>query len=252
MLDLPPDLRRLLPAARWEQVTVGESGAEVWRSTRHVVKVEARGLGALFAEKERLRWLAGRVPVPQVVGYEVTPQHAYLAMTRLEGIDLSHPDAVLHPERNADLMARALRELHALPVEDCPFNMSLAVRLREARALVAAGRVDETDFDDERQGGRAPDLLAELVRTRPAGEDLVVTHGDACCPNFIGVGEHLTGLIDLGRAGIADRHMDLALGHRSIIRNYGSEHAERFLDAYGRAFVDPQKLNYYRSLDELF
>lgn len=252
MLDLPPDLRRTLPAARWERVTVGESGAEVWRSTRHVVKVEARGLGTLFAEKERLRWLAGRVPVPQVVGYEATPEHAYLAMTRLEGIDLSHPDAALHPERCTDLMARALRELHALPVQDCPFNMSLAVRLREARSLVAAGRVDEADFDDERQGQSATDVLAELVHTRPAGEDLVVTHGDACCPNFIGGGEYLSGLIDLGRAGIADRHMDLALAHRSITRNYGAEHAERFLDLYGRALVDPQKLSYYRLLDELF
>ncbi len=251
--DLPPELRRMLPAARWEAVTVGESGAGVWRSTRFVLKVLARGHPeTLFAERERLRWFAGRLPVPDVVGYEVTSEHEFLAMTRVPGIDLSHPDAVLHAARNARLIAMALRELHALPLQDCPFDMTLPARLRQARELVERGLVDEQDFDDLHLGRRAEDLLAELVRTRPVREDLVVTHGDACCPNFIGQGEHLTALIDLGRAGIADRHMDLALAHRSIIRNYGEEHAEAFLTHYGLAFVDRAKLAYYRLLDELF
>ena len=251
--ELPLELRRALPAARWEQVTVGESGAGVWRSTRFVLKVLARGgPETLFAERERLRWFAGRIPVPAVAGYATDRHHEFLVVARLPGIDLSHPDAVLHAARNTRLMALALRELHALPLMECPFDMSLAARLRDARERVARGHVDETDFDDERLGQRATDVLTELVRTRPAREDLVVTHGDACCPNFIGQGEHLTGLIDLGRAGIADRHMDLALAHRSVARNYGPEHAEALLDHYGRALVDPQKLPYYRTLDELF
>ncbi|MEF2279971.1 APH(3') family aminoglycoside O-phosphotransferase [Deinococcus sp. YIM 134068] len=254
-LTLPDALRRVLPAARWEAVSGGESGAGVWRSQKYVVKVQARGsfpVSTLLQERERLRWLAGRVPVPAVVGYETTGEHEYLATTRLPGLPMSDPDALLHPERVVSLLARALRELHALPVRECPFNMTLPVVLRLAREQVLAGGVDEADFDDERRGWSAADVWNELVRTRPESEDLVVTHGDACLPNLIVNGEYVEGFIDVGRAGIADRHADLALTHRSLIRNLNEEYAERFLDTYGRAFVDERKLAYYRLLDELF
>ncbi|AIZ44391.1 amino acid ABC transporter ATP-binding protein [Deinococcus radiopugnans] len=255
-LILPPPLRRVLPAARWERVNVGESGAGVWRSQRFVVKVQARdGLqfpSTLQQERERLRWLAGRVPVPRVVGYELEAGLEYLALTRVPGLDASHPDVLFHPERLVNLLARALRELHALPLRECPFNMSLPVVLARARERVAAGVVDESDFDDERQGRTAVSVFNELARTRPAHEDLVVTHGDACLPNFIVNGEFIDGLIDVGRAGIADRHADLALTHRSLGRNLSPDSAEGFLDLYGREYVDPDRLAYYRLLDELF
>jgi len=252
---LPDALRRVLPAARWEAVTEGESGAGVWRSQKYVLKVQERGglpVSTLLQERERLRWLAGRVPVPRVVGYEVTATHEYLALTRLPGIPMSHPDALLHPERLVDLLARALRELHALPLRDCPFTMTLPVTLRLARERVEAGVVDEADFDDERRGWTAARVWNELVRTRPAQEDLVVTHGDPCLPNLILNGEYVEGFVDVGRAGLADRHADLALAWRSLTQELGQEHAERFLDLYGRALVDERKLAYFCLLDELF
>ena len=254
-LILPPALRRVLPAARWERVTDGESGAGVWRSTRFVVKVQPRTLypaSTLLQERERLRWFAGRLPVPQVVAYEDDGAQEYLAMTRLPGIPMSHPEAALHPERMVNLLARALRELHALPVRECPFNMSLGARLKLARERVAAGVVDESNFDEERQGHSAVSVFNRLARTRPAQEDLVVTHGDACLPNFIVQGEYVEGLIDLGRAGIADRHTDLALAWRSTHRNLGAAYADMLLGLYGRELVDMEKLEYYLLLDELF
>ena len=254
-LQLPDSLRRVLPAARWERVTLGESGAGVWRSTRFVVKVQPRAAfpaSTLLQERERLRFFAGRVPVPRVVGYEGNSEREVLAMTRVPGIPMSDPDAALHPERMVGLLARALRQLHALPVRECPFNMSLGVKLHLARERVAAGVVDEADFDDERQGQSAVQVFNALARRRPATEDLVVTHGDACLPNFIVGGEYVEGLIDLGRAGLADRHTDLALAWRSTRGNLGDMYAGMFLDLYGREFVDEEKLEYYQLLDELF
>lgn len=253
--DLPPSFRRVLPAARWERVTVGESGAGVWRSQRFVVKVQPRvglSVSSLLQERERLRWLAGRVPVPQVIAYEQDAGQEFLAMTRLPGIPMSDDDARLHPERMVSLLARALRELHALPIRDCPFRETLDVRLHAARENVVRGVVDADDFDEERLGRTPESVFNELVRTRPVHEDLVVTHGDACLPNFIVNGEFVEGLIDVGRAGIADRHMDLALAWRSTRSNLGPEHAERLLDEYGRALVDEVKIAYYLLLDELF
>lgn len=251
---VPAAFARVLPVARWEPVTLGESGAEVWRSKRHILKVQPRrhpAVTSLADERERLRWLSGRVPVPQVLGYHADETHEYLAMERVSGIPMSHPDATLHAERMAGLLARALRGLHSLPPRDCPFNMTLPVSLRLARERVEAGLVMESAFGPQHQGRSPTELLAHLVRERPRAEDIVVTHGDACLPNFIVQGEWVEGLIDVGRAGLADRHTDLALAARSIHRNLGAKWVDIFLDTYGRDWVDEGKLEYYAALDEL-
>lgn len=219
-----------------------------------MLKVAARqGLERpLHAELLRLRWLDGRLPVPEVLGYEVTPDAEYLAVTRLPGLPLHHPDALVHPLRVTELLARALRELHALPVRDCPFNASLSVTLRQAGERLEAGQIDESDFDDERRGWTAVQVMNGLLRARPLSEDIVLTHGDPCLPNLLLDGEYLSGFIDVGRLGLADRHADLALAHRSLKHNIGPEMAEHFLDVYGRSLVDPGKLEYYALLDEMF
>ncbi|WP_245895943.1 APH(3') family aminoglycoside O-phosphotransferase [Deinococcus irradiatisoli] len=255
-LNLPPELRRVLPAARWEDVS-GESGAQVWQSQKYIVKVHdlarvaAGQLESLRAEQLRWRWLAGRLPAARVVGYASDAHREYLATTRLPGLPMHHPDALLHARRNADLLARALRELHALPIRDCPFSMSLAVRLRQARERVLAGAVDPQEFSEARRHLTPEQLLGWLVRNRQ-NEDLAVTHGDACLPNVLVSGEYVEGFVDVGRLGLADRHTDLALACRSLRRNCGDEMAEQFLDTYGRERVDPAKLEYYQTLDELF
>lgn len=249
-LDLPAALKPLLPHARWERVGVGRSQASVYRSTRFFLKVQNKGpFNTLFGEKERLRWLAGRVPVPRVVAYHLEGGTEYLATERVRGLGMSAPEMKLHARRNAELLARALRELHALPIGDCPFDASLNARLREARERLRLNLVNETDFGPERTGA---DVFAGLVRTRPASEDVVVIHGDPCLPNVIVQGEFVSGLVDVGRAGIADRHADLALAARSLAYNYGPGLDDVFLDTYGRALVDGDKLAYYRMLDELF
>jgi len=251
---LPEGLRRVLPVARWERVADGRSGARVWRSSRFVLKVGGRETSErpLQAETLRLRWLKGRVPVPEVVGYEVTPQAEYLAMSRLPGVPLHHPDALVHPQRVTELLARALRELHALPVRDCPFTATLTATLRQARERLEAGRVDEADFDEARRGRPAADVWRELLHTRPAREDLVVAHGDPCLPNLLLDGEYLSGFVDVGRLGLADRHADLALAFRDLGSTLGPQMANHFLDIYGRGLVDEGKLAYYALLDELF
>jgi aminoglycoside phosphotransferase len=66
----------------------------------------------------------------------------------------------------------------------------------------------------------------------------------------------VTGMIDVHRLGVADRHLDLALVTRSISDTtlnpaYGSAAAEAVLAAYGRP-ADPWRIDFYRLLDEFF
>jgi aminoglycoside phosphotransferase len=82
---------------------------------------------------------------------------------------------------------------------------------------------------------------------------LVFTHGDYCLPNIMLKDGAVSGFLDLGRAGIADRYTDLALAARSIRHNMGDERlVNLFFHAYGLGEVDWRKVDYYILLDELF
>lgn len=244
-LELPEGLRRVLPAARWERIETNLSTLQVWNSQRYQVKV--RDLSdidgqSLQQERERLRWLVGRIPLPELVGHEVTDTHEYLATTRLRGISLDHPDALLHAERLINLLARALREIHALPIRECPFDLSLRRQLALARHGIQTQAI---------QLENAVALFNELARQRPSTEDVVVTHGQAVLSSFVIHGEWLEGVLNVGSLGIADRHVDLTCAYQSISKHLNKALAEQFLDAYGRELVQPEHLVYYEKLGKL-
>jgi kanamycin kinase/aminoglycoside 3'-phosphotransferase-3 len=83
-------------------------------------------------------------------------------------------------------------------------------------------------------------------------EDLVFSHGDYCLPNIFLEGGEITGFIDLGRAGIADKWQDIALAIRSLEYNLKSD---KYIDLFFRYLeIEPdyEKIKYYILLDELF
>ena len=122
----------------------------------------------------------------------------------------------------------------------------------ECEMRTESGLVNTADFDDERHGTTAAQVLVELKADPPSEEELVVTHGDYCMPNVLfGEDLTLTGFIDLGRAGVADWHSDVALATRSIERNLGKSFVEPFYKRYGKQ-PDVDRLGYYLMLDEFF
>jgi aminoglycoside 3'-phosphotransferase-2 len=232
-----------------ERVTVGRSIAHVWRvGDQFYLKTASRG-DELAAEMARLNWLAGRAPVPKVIAFERGATETYLLTGALKGV-AAHEAA--SPGNCVDAVAAGLRRLHRLDIAACPFDARLAVTIELARGNALAGRVDESDFDPSRAGRGALELLADVEATRPADEDLVVTHGDYCLPNVIlSAGGGVAGFVDLGRAGVADRYQDLALAARSIAYNFGDAHVAAFFAAYG-IDPDPRRIAFYQLLDEFF
>lgn len=251
--ELPEALQQYLDSSsEWHANTMGDSGASLWKSSQQVLKIQERCdilISQLWDERQRLAWLSERVAVPQIITYQKTSTHEYLLMTRLQGSDLAQAEALERPQQVVELLAQALQQLHAVSIADCPYNMSIPVRLREARERVAADMIPQSELTDPTRN--ATEVLRELLQTRPQQEDFVLTHGDACLPNFIVAEGELKGMIDLGRAGIADRHADLALTYRSLVRNIDTLHAEKFLELYGRQYVNEDKMQYFALLDEL-
>lgn len=179
----------------------------------------------------------------------------FLLISEMPGA--SAADLVTATAANAEGVVRqlgvALRALHAVDISACPFDRRLDVKLSQAKARVDLQLVDEEDFEGADAGRSALEIYHELVATRPGDEELVFTHGNYCFPNIMLGAGGVTGFIDLGRAGVADKYTDLALAVRSIRQNTCDEQLVRaFLDAYGLREVNWRKIDYYTLLDELF
>ena len=66
-----------------------------------------------------------------------------------------------------DALADMTSRLHALPVDECPFDRTLRVTGPLARAAAAAGEVDLEDLDADRQGWSIDQLVAARLLPAP-------------------------------------------------------------------------------------
>lgn len=259
--QLPDELRDLIGTGETEINNVGCSGAVVI----HLKEIAAFGRPAYLKFKEYdpiesleyevgvLRWLQGKLPVPEVLYYNRIANIEYLLMSEIEGEDCSDEVMRAQPKHTVRQLAYGLKQIHSLDISDCPLDQRLDVKLEKARQRVELGLVDEEDFDEERTGRTARDVYELTVARRPTYEDLVFTHGDYCLPNIILKNGRLSGFIDLGRAGVADRYQDIGLAVRSIRFNLEDEKwVEAFLGCYGIEEADWERIEYYILLDELF
>ncbi|MFE6307532.1 aminoglycoside 3'-phosphotransferase [Nocardiopsis sp. NPDC057823] len=271
-MSLPPGVA----ADRVEEIDVGLSGARVARlyvagRPTAVFKSADAGRRDLVAElvgtERRLRLLAGtRLPVPRLLDSGRWRGSYWLTMEHLPGRGAHEPG---HDRAELiALLARALRDLHAVPVAGLPLPMGPDVLLEQARERVASGAVDRgwraqghtprvPGSGGRRTSGAAAVLtgLADRLERIPVSGP-VLLHGDYCLPNVLVDGEGGWSLIDLGRVGVGDRHLDLADMTGSMLSDlnpsFGPRDAEAFLDAYGRDLVDPGLLELYRVLDDFF
>ena len=81
--------------------------------------------------------------------------------------------------RVVDALAEVTRALHALPIDECPFDRSLATVATEAREAAANGRIDLGDLDHERQGWTAAQLVVALDEQLPDGGGIVIEERSA-------------------------------------------------------------------------
>lgn len=258
--EMPEKLRTILEGSRFSKNNTGCSNSRVY----HIQNLEMGGsaylkvvfdpkVESLEREVEILKWLKGKLPVPEVYYFGQHQGKEFLLMSEVNGLDASSGVFKKNPEKMVTIIAEGLRKVHAIDISDCPFDQRLEKKIQNAKYNVDHRLVDEEGFQPEHLGMRAGELYELVVEKKPEQEDLVFTHGDYCLPNVIINNDKLSGFIDLGRAGVADRYQDLALGFRTLKYNLGSESwAEMFLDFYGIEDVDYAKIEYYILLDELF
>jgi aminoglycoside phosphotransferase len=196
-----------------------------------------------------LRWLSGRLRVPELICAEQNEGYEHMITRGVPGAPLS---SLMANERAAiDLFLEALRQVQSVPAADCPFDASASARLRELDYLLGKDLVAD-DYDLLQWPGLATpaDLQAHLKATVPP-EDLVFSHGDLGDINvFVDAREELY-FIDLGRGGRADRWLDITFIHRNLREEISASAAAAFLARLGLPDA-PAKREFFEQLDELF
>jgi aminoglycoside phosphotransferase len=259
--DLPAELADLVAGASLVPVGVGRSGSVVARVVRPssdlILKLVARGgpAPALEPEAERLRWLVGRFPTPEVVLHGADEAAEWLVTTALDGADATATPLATDPGRLAALLGQHLRRLHdEVDPTGCPFDASTASLVAHARRQVVEGRIDPADFQPIHHGITAEEMLGHVEAAAPdEPTDPVVTHGDYCLPNVVLLHDgSLSGVIDVGLLGVGDRYRDIGIGARSIAQNLGGAAVGAFVDGYGLDRPDLARLDAFVMIDELF
>ncbi|MEV1006737.1 APH(3'') family aminoglycoside O-phosphotransferase [Streptomyces sp. NPDC049881] len=248
-----------------DEVTRGESGAAVYRSsdgTWYLKRVPAGQEASLRAERDRVEWLGAQgVPCPRVLDWREGPEGAELTTSAVAGVPADRvPAATLLASWAA--IADAVRRLHELPPQTCPFTRDLTTMYALALDVVARGAVNPEFLPDEQQATPPAALLARLTpqldaRLAQEAAQTVVCHGDLCLPNILLDPESatVTGFIDLGRLGRADPYADIALLLANSRETWAGEDAAReaddaFAARYGTP-LDHDRARFYLGLDPL-
>ena len=167
----------------------------------------------------------------------------YMVTKRIPGEDCTHPEYLSDPRRLCDITAELLRKLHEVDPNNCPVQDR-----------------NRTYIDTVKQGfdrhAYEPDLFAGMYEFRsfeearqaaeegfPLMQRDALLHGDYCLPNILLDQWRFSGFIDVGNGGFGDRHIDILWGIWTLKYNlHTAGYTDRFLDAYGRDKLEPEKL----------
>lgn len=261
-LHVPSKIKALIGDKPFAVDDIGMSGNQVLIFEDMVLKIEETS-ASVQKQVEMMQWLEGKVPVPQVLAYEVENEKSYLLMSRMGGEMSCDTYYLKHPQILLEALACGLKMLWEVDVRDCPRIRDLDAVLQEARVQVENHLVDLDNVEPETfgEGGfENPEQLLEWLENHRPSFEPVLSHGDFCLPNIFLENGRIAGFIDLGKTGVGDKWNDIALCYRSLKHNfdgtYGGKVYEDFEPEmlFEKLGIEPdwEKIKYYLLLDELF
>lgn len=254
--DIPAAVCDMVGAAMWRLVWRNELNGLTFEISRPIGRQFLKWMPAasgidLADEAVRLQWAGAFWAVPQMLDYGGDDTGSWLLTQGLAGANAVADHWLASPAAAVEAIGSGLRGLHdALPVSQCPFTWSAQDRTADAQRRAQKGLLAPGSWHQVHQRLGVAEAL-ELAADVPPVDQPVVCHGDACAPNtLISPTGHVTGHVDLGSLGLADRWADLAIATWSAEWNYGPGWEKPLLDAYGIA-DDPERTAYYRLLWDL-
>ncbi len=261
-MKIPEKIQKLINTKDYKIDDIGMSNSSIYIFDDIVLKMEE-----VWQESENeyrvMKWLKDKLPVPEVICREIQDGNSYLLMSKVPDKMLCDEYYMKNSELLVDLLVEALKLLWQVDISECPFDAGIDQKLKMAQYNVEHDNVDLDNVEPEtfgENGFKNPKALLDwLIQNKPE-EELVFSHGDFCLPNIFAKDDKISGFIDLGRAGLADKYQDIAICYRSLKHNfegkYGGEKYEDFNPdiLFEKLGITPDcdKVNYYILLDELF
>ena len=238
-----------------EKDDIGNTAAEVYIITtangKVVLKSQKRSdKRALFNLSNKLKWLKGKLPVPELLDYREVCEKEYLLTRYIEG----EPSFIYGQNGGDDvgtILGQSLKIIHDQNIEKCPFEFDLDKEVQSFIDSIKNSVVKQEMLEEFFPNCSKEEIVLKVESLVPERWDLVLSHGDYCLPNILIKDNKLSGFIDLGDAGIIDRNFDIYYGLWSLKYNGLGEYCEQFLDVYDREKISFGTIKLIELLDSI-
>lgn len=261
-IAFPSKIKELISRKEYTIDDIGKSTSTVILFDDMVLKIEEHD-AKIDRTVQMMQWLEGKLPVPTVICYEIFENKSYLLMSRMNGEMSCEKYYLERPQELTKLLADGLKILWEIDISDCPYQRELDAELAEAKERVERNLVDISDTQPETfgpNGFESPSHLLKWLEENKPELEPVFSHGDYCLQNVMLKDGKVSGFIDIGTAGVADKWRDIALCYRSLKNNFDGTYGGRIYEDFNpeilfeKLGIEPnwEKIKYYMLLDELF
>lgn len=254
MINLTKYLEEFIDGTKIKEISIGCSNTNVYKIDKnnktYFLKVGAKP--SLTKEYAALIWLDGKLPVPKCMYFCNDGKNEYLLTTKMSG-EMSCSDLNLHnPKQTVKLLAKAIKQLQNVDILECPFRCDLTYKLGLAEYNVKNNLIKDKPVSEIGKKLKKYDKILDYLKNNQSKEELVFSHGDTSLPNIFFNNNQVSGFIDVGECGVADKWFDIAICYRSIKRNFPGRDdlLSLFLDELGEKYS--QKIEYYITLMDLY
>lgn len=240
--QFPSSVQKLLAGATVYDSSCSDA-ARVWFIDRDGgYYLKSASAGSLKQETVMTGFFHKKGLAAEVLLYEQSDTD-WLLTRAVPGEDCLHKQYLDDPNRLCDTLAMLLRQLHETDASGCPIADCTSNYIFDTARNHQLGKWHPSRLSKSLRHSSIDDAWAVVQEFSGELKSDVLIHGDYCLPNILLKDWAFSGFIDLGAAGMGDRHMDLFWGLWSLNYNLKSDaYRDRFLDGYGRDHFDPDIL----------
>lgn len=261
----PNSIMKIIADKEYNENNIGKTDSKVYIFDDMVLKVQKQ-INEARNEYYITQKVSNNVPVPKIIEYKEENDFSYTLMSRVKGKMLCDDKILRNPKLLIKLLSEGLKLLWSVDISDCKIDdvSNIKQRLKAARYNVENNLVDVNNVMPDTfgpNGFESPEELLVWLENNIPDIEPVFSHGDYCMENIFTINNRISGFIDLGKSGIADRWQDLAICIRELDGVFSNEYVEDFdYSKYSTDMLlnelgikrDNDKLKYYMLLDELF
>jgi len=234
--------------------TDGMSAAEVMKcnidnENLFIKSIESKYANTTYSvkrEQEITRWLQDKLNVPSILDFGEEQGREFMIMSEIRGAHIDNFED--KPDEYVAHLVNGIKLVQSVNISDCAFDSTLNVRLTELKWLIDNNMASLDDWEDTTTFTDPNELYQWLCDNKPT-EDLVFSHGDITANFFVSGTDYF--FYDMGRAGIADRWVDIAFCVSNIREFEDKKYEDRFFELLNIK-PDYKKIEYFILLDEMF